>query len=350
LFIFLALIFTPALAQGKINLYFFYGDGCPHCAKEEKFLDKLEKENANILIKRYEVWHDRANADLLRQIASELKLDVRGVPLLIVGEKTIAGYYSDETTGAEIRSLISQYALTGCEDIVAPIIGNGSSGQTCVHGCEAGDENCLHNCGCEADAGSTVLPDRVALPILGEVAVKDLSLPLLTVLIAALDGFNPCAMWVLLFLISLLIGMKDKKRMWILGTAFIAASALVYFLFLSAWLNLFLFLGFVWWLRISIGLVALGSGGYHLYDYYQNRDGCKVVTGERRQRVFERLRQVVSEKKFLLALGGIIILAFAVNLVCLPSIPRCWPWLNCRPGNITATWSCTFSFLCWTTC
>jgi len=106
-------------------------------------------------------------------------------------------------------------------------------------------------------------------------------------------------MWVLLFLISLLLGMENKKRMWTLGIAFIAVSGAVYFLFLAAWLNLFLFLGFVTWIRAVVGLVALLSGGYHLYDYYRNRDGtCRVTDNEKRKKVFDKLRTIVMEKKF----------------------------------------------------
>jgi hypothetical protein len=134
--------------------------------------------------------------------------------------------------------------------------------------------------------------------------------------LGALDGFNPCAMWALLFLISLLIGMENKKRMWIFGSTFIIASAFVYFLFMAAWLNLLLFIGFIFWIRVIIGLVALGGGAYNLKEYFSNPAGvCKVTGGEKRQKFFERLKNIVYRKNFYIALGGIIILAFAVNLV-----------------------------------
>ena len=104
-----------------------------------------------------------------------------------------------------------------------------------------------------------------------------------------LDGFNPCAMWVLLFLISLLLGMENKKRMWILGSAFIVASASVYFLFMSAWLNLILFLGFVSWVKILIGFFALLGGIYSIKEFVFNKDsGCKVTGDETRQKIFEK--------------------------------------------------------------
>ncbi|MBU0572219.1 hypothetical protein KKH23_00940 [Patescibacteria group bacterium] len=158
--------------------------------------------------------------------------------------------------------------------------------------------------------------ESLTLPILGTIQTANLSLPVLSVVIGLVDGFNPCAMWTLLFLISLLLGMKDRRRMWILGTTFIITSAFVYFLFLTAWLNFFLILGFVFWVRIAIGLVALGAGIYNLRDYYINRDGaCKVTGDEKRKKTFDKLKNITHEKKFILAFGGIILLAFAVNLV-----------------------------------
>jgi len=315
--LFLFIFVSPVIAQEKINLYFFYGDGCPHCAKEEKFLKQLEQENKNIDIYRFEVWQNRQNAQLLSRLAKELKLDISGVPLLIIGDRVVAGYYSAETTGRRIKAIINDYTANGCTDIVAPVIKNIPGDSQCVHGCDDGDEPCLHNCGCQADEQSQAeIPEIIKVPLLGEIKTKDISLPALTILIAAIDGFNPCAMWVLLFLISLLLGMQDRKRMWILGSTFIVASGIVYFLFLSAWLNLFLFLGLVLWLRIIIALVALASGSYHLKEYWLNPTGvCKVTKSEKRKKVFDRLKQITQTNKFWLALVGIILLAFAVNLV-----------------------------------
>ncbi|KKR67215.1 MAG: hypothetical protein UU08_C0023G0005 [Candidatus Uhrbacteria bacterium GW2011_GWE2_40_58] len=110
--------------------------------------------------------------------------------------------------------------------------------------------------------------------------------------------------------------MGNKRRMWILGGAFIGTSAFVYFLFLAAWLNFFLFIGLIVWVRLLIGLVALTSGGYNIREYFTNKDAtCKVTANENRKSIFDRLKKVTQNQKFLFALGGIILLAFAVNLV-----------------------------------
>ncbi|PIR13767.1 hypothetical protein COV49_01060 [Candidatus Falkowbacteria bacterium CG11_big_fil_rev_8_21_14_0_20_39_10] len=316
-FLFLIFLIKPALAQDQANLYFFYGDGCPHCAKEEIFLDKLEKENQKIKIYRYEVWRNRENAKLLSEAAKKLDIKVSGVPVLIIGDEAIVGYLSDETTGQKIRRAINSNLDNSCQDLIGSIVNKEEIQNQCVHGCGQGNEECLHNCGCLADVSkNSEIPETLNLPLIGEIKIKNISLPVLTILIGGLDGFNPCAMWVLLFLISLLLNMKNRKRMWILGGAFVVASGAVYFLFLAAWLNLFLFLGFIFWIRVLVGIFALASGGYHLKEYWTNRKGtCEVIKEDKRKKMFNRLRDIVKMDNLWIALGGIIILAAAVNLV-----------------------------------
>ena len=138
-------------------------------------------------------------------------------------------------------------------------------------------------------AAKPTVPETLTLPLIGQVNLKYLSLGALTVIIGALDGFNPCAMWVLIFLINLLLGMEDRRKMWVLGSAFIIASGAVYFLFMTAWLNLLVFLGFIFWVRIIIGLVALFAGGYNLKEYWTDVSGaCTLSHGARRQRTIDR--------------------------------------------------------------
>ncbi len=104
--------------------------------------------------------------------------------------------------------------------------------------------------------------------------------------------------------------------MWILGSAFILVSGAVYFLFMTAWLNVLLFFGFIFWIRILIGLVALFAGSYNLKEYCTNTAGtCTLSVGYRRQRTMERIKEILQTRKFWWALIGIVLLAFMVNLV-----------------------------------
>jgi len=286
---------TLAEAPKAINIYFFWGEGCPHCAKEKPFLEKLGQKYPQLNIHELEVWGNRENLNLMIEFGKKLDANVSGVPFTVVGEHYISGWLDEAYTGGQIEEAIQCAIQNSCRDIGNEI----SNGKTDT-----------------AKEKVSKIPEKITLPLIGEIQTKNISLPVLTIIIGALDGFNPCAMWTLLFLISLLLGMGDRKRMWILGGVFIAASAFVYFLFMAAWLNLLLFLGFVFWVRIMIALVAIGGGGYYLKEYFTAEDTtCKVTGTEKRQKVFEKIRKIAHESHFLLALSGMILLAFAVNLV-----------------------------------
>lgn len=285
-----------AAAEQPIKIYLFWTKGCPHCAQEKEFLAKLAGRDQQIKVITFELIESRDNRELFRKVGQELRANVSGVPFTVIGERYVIGWLDEDSTGALIREAVAEARRTGAPDLVARL-------RQPQPPPPISPEN-------------KVLPEKLKLPWFGELEIKYLSLGLLTVIIGLLDGFNPCAMWALIFLINLLLGMEDRRKMWILGGAFIVTSSLVYFLFMTAWLNLLIFVGFIVWVRIAIGGVALAAGFYNLREYMTNRAGvCKLSGTERRQRRMDRIKEIVQTRKFFLALGGIIILALAVNLV-----------------------------------
>ena len=309
----LALLALAAQPSGQVDVYVFWALGCPHCEREIEFLKRLEGGEARLRVHALEVSRDAANRRAFAAVIERLRIDDPAVPLTMIGDAPMVGYASDATSGAELRRLIERCLASGCPDAVAPVLREFTSGD--AKGVAVR----------EPGAARRVVPREVQVPFLGTVSTANLSLPVLTIVLGALDGFNPCAMWVLVFLIGLLVGMQDRLRMWTLGTAFIAGSALAYFLFMAAWLNFLLFIGAVVWVRAAVALVALGGGFYYLREYFRNAGAvCEVTAPQARQRVFETLRRLASESRFWLALAGIVALAFAVNLVellCSAGIP-----------------------------
>ena len=158
---------------------------------------------------------------------------------------------------------------------------------------------------------------KIEVPLFGVVETKNLTLPVIAILIGLVDGFNPCAMWVLLFLISMLIGMKDKRKMIILGTAFLVTSAFIYLLFMVAWLNVATLLLSVNYVRIGIGAVAIIGAVFNLFGYFHHRKetGCNVVNDKKRNKIFDRIKKFTHEENFFLALVGVMALAISVNIV-----------------------------------
>lgn len=285
-----------AQAQETIKIEVFWAIGCPHCAEEKRFLSKIEKARDDIIIKEYEVSQNRDNALLMQEYGKKLSADVSGVPFTVINEeKFVGGFRNPETTGLKIMNMVRE--VQGKEPVadIQEIEGYGKKK----------DEN-QNNTGGE----------KFSFLFFKDIELEKISLPFLTILLALADGFNPCAMWVLLFLISLLLGMENKNRRWIIGGTFIFASGLVYFLFLTAWLQFFLFIGVVQWVRYLIGTVALIAAFIYLKDVIKNPSGCKVVGGnENRKKIFSKLREYALKDNLLVALMGIVLLAFAVNLV-----------------------------------
>jgi len=267
----------PARAADKVVVEFFHSSTCPYCIKENKFLKKLGREHKEIKVKSYEVSQPYSQR-LWEEAGERLGVAVGSVPFTVIGDKHWTGF-DEETIGKEIEAAVLK---------------------------ELG----------ELEEESASEAGKLKLPFVGKVDPKTLSLPILTFLVALLDGFNPCAMWTLLFLISLLLGMKDRKRMWLLGLTFIVTSGVVYFLVLAAWLNVFLLVGLVKWVRLAIGIFALGSGSWFLRDWWRNRDGgCEVMDEGKRDKVFGRLRKIVKKQELLWAMLGIVVLAIVVNMV-----------------------------------
>ena len=116
--------------------------------------------------------------------------------------------------------------------------------------------------------------------------------------------------------------------MWILGSVFILTSGIVYYLFMAAWLNLILFLGFIVWIRALIGLVAIAGGVYYLREWKTAPEaGCKVTNESQKTKLTQRMKRAVQEKSFFLALLGIIVVAALVNLVelvCSAGLPAAY--------------------------
>ena len=175
--------------------------------------------------------------------------------------------------------------------------------------------------------GFLLYAPTVTADSLSNINYEELSLPILSIVLGFIDGFNPCAMWILLFLISMMLGMEDRKRMWILGLTFIGVSALTYFAFLASWLNLILFMGSILMIRYAIGVLGIAGGLFNVYSFFKSLkrgDGCEIVKSEKRNTIIERIKRFTHEESLTLSILGISMLAVSVNLIelmCSAGIP-----------------------------
>lgn len=299
----ICLMFIPNIIFGSekdLNMYLFYGEGCPHCSALEDFLEGYLKKNKNIKLHKYEVWYNEENAQKYSEVHKILEDESSGIPYLIIGDKAITGFMED-VTEEQIKNYVSYYSGVNFKDEVGIYLG-------VVEESHEYDEIVTRE--------DTI--DDLSIPKKLKNIVKKSPLIISTILIGLVDGFNPCAMWILIFLISMLLGMENKKRKWILGIAFLLSSSLVYFLFLVSWLNLAVFLDKIIYIRIGISMISIIFGAYSIVKFLStlNKDtGCEVVDSKNRKRIIKSIKKIVKEKSFFLALLGIVLLAVSVNII-----------------------------------
>lgn len=298
-FIFTILIlfsFIPFVQGEKLNVYLFYSDVCSTCKEEMEFLEEYSKEN-DFNIVTYETTRNKENDALLSKVRQALNNNDKTVPYTVIGTPGMTGF--NETVENQIKIAIAKYKEEEYVDIVDVVIN-------------------------DLDVDYTINPPEgnFNIPLLGDVDPKDVSLPLVAIILGFIDGFNPCAMWVLLFLLSIIITMKDRKKMWVIGLTFLTTSALVYLAFMLAWLSVAITLSQIFWVRFIIAIIALLGGAINLTSYYKERkqaDGCQVVDKEKRKSILKRINKVIKQmddkKTYLLAILGVMGLAVTVNLI-----------------------------------
>ena len=284
---------TNVKSENNVNLYLFYSETCITCASEEKYLNDIKDDYPYLNVITYEVTKNEDNDKLLNDVRKALKNNDSTVPYTVIGTMGLTGF--NDGVQEKILKAIEKYHTNDHVDIVDII------------------KNDL-NIDYEIDYPD----DEFNVPILGHIDPKSVSLPLVSVVIGLIDGFNPCAMWVLIFLISMLFNMKNKKRMWFLGITFLVSSALVYLVFMMSWLQIAITLTKVNWVRLIIALIALIGGLINLTSYFKalkKDDGCEVVDESRRKKIFSQIKKFTTEKSLFLATVGIIGLAVSVNLI-----------------------------------
>lgn len=301
----LVLLANPAQAADP-DIVMWGHPACSHCRAAHAFLDGLRERRLDLQIVEHDVTRAPETYEELRARTEQAGLDMVGLPSFVVRGRFLVGFDTAETTGRQIEALL---APAGSPSAVehGPAHAPGSETPRVPESRGAASEG------------------TIDLPVFGRVSPEELGLPLFTIVIGLVDGFNPCAMWVLVFLVGLLVGMRDPVRMWTYGAVFLLTSGLVYLAFMAAWLNLFLYVGSLWWIRTGVALFALGAAGYYLWQFITNPEGaCVATSASQHQRVMARLEALVAERSFLVAIAGLVTLAVAVNmveLVCSAGVP-----------------------------
>jgi thiol-disulfide isomerase/thioredoxin len=283
--------------ETRVVVYYFYSDTCPHCIEAKPFIASLDAREW-IDLKAYEITKSRDNGLLYRDTAAAIGEQARSVPAFIFCGSMHTGFDRPETTGAVLLARMEH-----CHANPASVLG--------------------------AAGGAGPTPGEVMgveVPVLGLVNPSDWGLPVLTVVIAGLDAFNPCAFFVLLFLLSLMVHARSRTRMMLVGGTFVVISGVIYFVFMAAWLNVFLLIGELRVVTLVAGIIAVTLAVINIKDYFWFQAGgpSLSIPESKKPGMYQRMRNLVAAKSLPAMLAGTAVLAIAVNsyeLLCTAGLP-----------------------------
>ncbi len=291
-------------AQGRPDsasapvLEVFVREGCPHCSRAKEWLPELQARHPALQLRIADVLEDPAALARLLRYAGADSATV-GVPAFHARDRLIIGWRDASTTGREIEQLLFGDTPTPRDMSAVP--------------------------SADMSEGPRTSPDTLDVPVLGRISVARLGLPMFSVVLGLVDGFNPCAMWVLVFVLSILVGLKDRRRVLWVGGTFVLASGVVYFAFMAAWLNVFLLVGVTRPLQVILGLVALAAALVNIKDFFAFGRGPSLsIPDSAKPGLYAQVRRVVRAEHLAAALGSAVILAVLVNtveLLCTSGLP-----------------------------
>lgn len=270
-----------ATARPPVLLQVFVREGCPHCSDAKRFLERLALERPHLRIE----WRP---VDVDPQARAELSARSRdagvwppGVPTFVVDGRVLVGYDDEAHAGRAIVELL--------------------------------------------DSGSALQKHEVDSRLFGTLSASRMGLPLFTLALGLLDGFNPCAMWVLLFLLSLLVRLNDRRRMALVAGTFVFVSGAVYYAFMAAWLNVFLAVGLSNTVRLLLAVVALVIGAFNVKDFVAWGHGPSLsIPASARPGLVARMRRVMQARALpasLLAVAALAVVVNFVELLCTAGLP-----------------------------
>jgi thiol-disulfide isomerase/thioredoxin len=300
---------------GDPTIYFFWGEGCPHCAAAKPFLASLQEEYPQLEVQDYEVYNDLENREIFTAMADKWDFEVSGVPTFFLGEDHWVGF-AENPIGDELEQAVAACVASGCPDAGAGV----------VTPAEPTTEPTP-----QPQPTPTPLPETdgvITLPIIGEVDAANQSLALTTALIALVDGFNPCSLWVLSVLLALTLRTGSRGRVVTIGLVFIFVTALVYALFIAGMFTVLTVVNISPWVRILVALVALAFAAVNIKDYFWFKEGLSfTIPDSKKSGIYSRIRSVSRTDSMPALIGGTVVLAAGVSVVelaCTAGFPVLW--------------------------
>jgi glutaredoxin len=294
-------------ATPTVKVHLITGDGCPHCAKARPFLAELAARHPGVRVEELEIWTNRDNRPRARALAQRWGIELESVPVILVGGRWWVGF-AEEPIGREIAEAVASCVAHGCPEPAA-------------------------DAPAQATGGSTT----IAIPLLGTIDLGARSLLASTALIAFVDGFNACSLWVLTLLLAVTLHTGSRGKVVLIGLVFLTVTSGVYALFIAGLFGAMTVLPFADWLRVLMALVALLFAVVNIKDYFFYGRGLSFsIPDASKPGLYRRMRAVTAAgQSFPALIGATIVLSASASLVefaCTAGFPVLWTQLLAQHG------------------
>lgn len=299
--------------KGDIVLYFFWGDGCPHCAQAKPVLEEMNRKYPDLAVRAYEVWYNAGNQELYKKMADAYGVPEagRGVPLIFLNNRYWIGW--TEAIGSQIEEAVKTCQVEGCADAGAGIMPGAREDKP-----KAASQN------------EPIDPESHVINLFGKsINLDKQSLLISTLLISFVDGFNPCSLWVLSMLLALTLHTGSRRKVFIIGLIFLTVTAAVYAMFIAGLFTFLTIVSFATWIQVLVALVALFFAIVNIKDYFWYKEGISMtIADEKKPGIYQRIRRVMdASQSFWGMAGATVVLAAGVSLVefsCTAGFPVLW--------------------------
>ena len=260
---------------------------------------------------------------IFEKMTNAYNFEPSGVPTTFIGDQHWIGYNPGQAK--EIEEAVKKCSLEGCKDSAEGILTAAELNQAKPLA-EIPQEN----------QSATPVQDNpeesvsgFTIPLIGTVDLQSQSLPIATLLIAIVDGVNPCSIWALTMLLALTLHTGSRKKVLIIGFVFITVTAAIYALFILGLFSVLSVLSFTGWIQAVVALVALFFAAVNIKDYFWYKEGLSfTIADDKKPGIFQKMRKVMDAgDSFWGLVGATVVLSAGVSLVefsCTAGFPVIW--------------------------
>jgi thiol-disulfide isomerase/thioredoxin len=321
--IFSAFIFNPATAapsrgkeEIKTTIYFFWGEGCPYCEQQKKFFIHLKKKHPEVKIKSYEVTKNAANRPIFHLLARSYDMTARSVPMTFIDNfKPVRGFNME--LARHIEDMVEYCRNDYCVDpgVKAGLISAPEDAPPISEELRQWPH---------ANEG-----EIINLPLLGRVNLAEMPLFLMTGIVAFVDGFNPCSLWLITLLLGIVIPSGSRRKALVVSLTFLLVTAGAYGMFILGLLHAFYYIGFMFWIRLMVAVVAFIFAVVNIKDYFWFKKGISFTIPEEYQpKIFKKFHSLATSKEshphLIASVAAMALGAVLIELPCTAGLPIIW--------------------------